>query len=204
MSLLRLLTAGKSLVGLKKAEGRYHLPGDKSLPRFGSKKNPFRATVFPEKAESGTPEECPPGPADAASPRDSQAQVCQPVSVEKHDAAEHRLNCCGPASQPEIAQAGASPARRGLKAFLLWRRASKPRSSHLWGGRPLVQGELSLDSVKVVRNDLSECDLEVVPSREKPAAKVVRHANAQSDNHPQAAGMDESLACEPAVSAAEM
>src|SRR5258708_32731579 len=52
MSLLRLLTTGKSLVGLKKPEHRYHLPGETALPKFGGKKNPFRATVFPDKAET--------------------------------------------------------------------------------------------------------------------------------------------------------
>jgi hypothetical protein len=52
MSLLRLLTTGKSLVGLKKPENRYHLPGQTALPKFGGKKNPFRATVFPDKTET--------------------------------------------------------------------------------------------------------------------------------------------------------
>jgi hypothetical protein len=35
--------------------------------------------------------------------------------------------------------------------------------------RPPVQAELSLERVKVVRNDLSEADLEVVPARPRPA-----------------------------------
>ena len=34
----------------------------------------------------------------------------------------------------------------------------------------MVQGELSLDSVKVMRNDLAETDLEVVPARPAPKA----------------------------------
>ena len=51
MSLLRLLTAGKTLIGLKRSESRYQLHGGQVLPMFGSKKNPFRATVFPDKPE---------------------------------------------------------------------------------------------------------------------------------------------------------
>jgi hypothetical protein len=35
-------------------------------------------------------------------------------------------------------------------------------------GKPLLQGELSLDSIKVVRNDLSDSDLELVPVRPAP------------------------------------
>ncbi len=41
-------------------------------------------------------------------------------------------------------------------------------------GRSLLQGELSLDAVKVMRNDLSDSDLEVVrikPPTPAPAAK---------------------------------
>jgi hypothetical protein len=34
-----------------------------------------------------------------------------------------------------------------------------------------VQGELSLDKIKVMRNDLSETDLEVVPLRLRPDNK---------------------------------
>jgi hypothetical protein len=40
--------------------------------------------------------------------------------------------------------------------------------------KPPVQGELSLDRIKVVRNDLSDADLEVVPAKPRvaPAATV--------------------------------
>ena len=43
--------------------------------------------------------------------------------------------------------------------------AEAPRPEH-----SVVQGELVLDTVKVVRNDLNEADLEVVPARKAPAA----------------------------------
>jgi len=36
--------------------------------------------------------------------------------------------------------------------------------------KPAVQGELSLDRIKVVRNDLSDADLEVVPAKVPSAA----------------------------------
>ncbi len=43
MSLLRLLRAGKSLVDNQDSVGRYRLTSQRLLPKFGSKKNPFRA-----------------------------------------------------------------------------------------------------------------------------------------------------------------
>jgi len=48
------------------------------------------------------------------------------------------------------------------------RKASKPAISRF--SKPPVQGELSLDRVKVVRNDLSDADLEVIPARSKLAS----------------------------------
>jgi hypothetical protein len=38
--------------------------------------------------------------------------------------------------------------------------------------KPLVQGELSLESIKVVRNDLSDSDLEIVPAGQPKAKKI--------------------------------
>ena len=73
-----------------------------------------------------------------------------------------------------------------LKAVALWsgskaqparllarpdRAAAKPAISHF--SKPPVQGELSLDRVAVVRNDLSEADLEVVPAKPKAAADLM-------------------------------
>jgi len=42
--------------------------------------------------------------------------------------------------------------------------APEPKSD-----RPVVQSELSLDSIKVVHNDLSDADVEVVPMKSRPA-----------------------------------
>jgi hypothetical protein len=174
MSLLRLLTAGKSLVGLKKLEGRYRLPGARTLPKFGSKKNPFRATVVPEKAEPAEP-----GPALAPEERspeqrgkgDENASVETPRVAEKPalartaaadlPGAEPQKDC---RVAPDQDKTPGQPAFRpsGIRAFLLWGRARRVKPLGARNGRPMVQGELSLDSVKVVRNDLSESDLEVV------------------------------------------
>jgi hypothetical protein len=52
---------------------------------------------------------------------------------------------------------------------LLARRRGPARSAFRSVSRPAVQTELSLDSVKVMRNDLSDADLEVVVSKTAPA-----------------------------------
>ena len=43
MSLMRLLTAGKSLTGLKQLPGRYKISDPRSMPKFRSTVNPFKS-----------------------------------------------------------------------------------------------------------------------------------------------------------------
>ncbi len=177
MSLLRLLTAGKTFVGLKKLESRYHLPVDRAFPKFGPKKNPFRATVVPEKADPGEAAEA------AGTIAQEQAGMVQPATGAQEVNVEVPPHTPEPAPQgaadadvpraeprkdsrtaPDQAKTLDQPGRRpsGLRAFLLWGRAKKAKPFGGRAGRAMVQAELSLDTVKVVRNDLSESDLEVV------------------------------------------
>src|ERR1017187_10377563 len=58
MSLLRLLTAGKSLESLHDAESPYRLCSQRLLPHFGPARNPFsnRAKTEPAQTEARSPE----------------------------------------------------------------------------------------------------------------------------------------------------
>jgi hypothetical protein len=169
MSLLRLLTSGKSLVGLKNADTRYHLPGQRGLPQFGSKKNPFRATALPEKLEQPQAAEAAatpaavketPGEGDPGSKRQALAVSREVASSDS--CAEQPAGAGGHTSKPSC-KPGVRGERRGfgMKALLVWARTRKAHPGAALVGRQMVQGELSLDKVKVVRNDLSESDLEV-------------------------------------------
>ena len=169
MSLLRLLTAGKTLVGLKKPEHRYHLPGEAALPKFGSERRiPSERPCSRTKSETGEIV------ASAAAPEFAAADVTGPA-----DPTLCTSSGCGAGMQPTDGQTrflalveARQPDRRpdiAFKALLLWGRAKKanPARPH-WRVAPLIQGELSLDKVKVVRNDLSETDFEIVPSEHAP------------------------------------
>jgi hypothetical protein len=65
------------------------------------------------------------------------------------------------------------------KSLAAWTNKLNPVS--LWAGPalaeqkalPAVQTELSLDAVKVVYNDLSDADVEVVPIKSRPAAPEI-------------------------------
>ena len=71
------------------------------------------------------------------------------------------------------------PISGATKSLAAW--TTKLNPSSLWSSPalaeqkalPAVQAELSLDTVKVVHNDLSDADVEVVPIKSRPAAAEI-------------------------------
>ncbi len=181
MSLLRLLTAGKSLVGLSDSTSRYRMAHRRAMPKFGSAKNPFRAKSGPESAQS-------------------------PVASERNEAAEAlangveatvRAESHSETSNGDGAKASAKPDQLGAPVAMgQGGRAGRPSLVDRWiakadgwlskaRNRPAkpaiprftkspVQGELRLDQIKVVRNDLSDSDVDVVAAKSKAAAPATR------------------------------
>ncbi|MGH7970639.1 MAG: hypothetical protein ACREIC_18085 [Limisphaerales bacterium] len=188
MSLLRLLTAGKSLVGLKDQQSRYVTRG--VLPKFGSKKNPFRATVRPDAALSAVPARnsssamaLTPGSESETERALGWVKAVAPgvvageeadrvvVAVEKGPAQPHAGTANSGISKPRSVR-GEKGWNWGKMAF--WNKPGPARQAPPELGKPMFQGELSLEGVKVMRNDLSDTDLEVVPC--KPAVPAAMPA----------------------------
>ncbi|MFO1488393.1 MAG: hypothetical protein U1F65_07935, partial [Verrucomicrobiota bacterium] len=55
MSLMRLLTNGKTLVDVKRSTSRYQIPTNSLLPKFGPVKNPFTPPVSPAPRPAASP-----------------------------------------------------------------------------------------------------------------------------------------------------
>lgn len=156
MSLLRLLTAGKSLIGLKNPARRYILSRPGALPKFNSKKNPFRLTACLQPA---VPLQEPA----AASASPTQTTASTSVGSANGNGT--------PRVAPIIAR-GSLPGDsriRGLGSVLSWLRPKAPNPIAPRPTKSMVQCELSLDTVRVVRNDLSDSDLEIVLPKTPPA-----------------------------------
>ncbi len=182
MSLVRLLTAGKSLVGSQNPQSRYHLSRRPALPTFGGKQNPFRATTLPEAAQSATPAPTlpPAEPAHVVVPARAEG-LGMPLTPAPEAAAP---NVAGSAPGSEPLAPAAMP---GFGRGALVRYAEKFKSWLALGRRPaggrvaprlvkpMVQCELSLERVRVVRNDLSDSDVEIV-ARSAPATEAVEKA----------------------------
>jgi hypothetical protein len=207
MSLLRLLASGKSLVGVMDSTGRYDVSGRRALPRFGTKKNPFRATARPElmgvalapatsrvvlnetpalpmgpvvSGLSAPPlQKANPQPAGiaiatsvalAVGPGRAVARAAAPLTEPAPAAVKRAPSqaASGAAKAVLSAKAGkAGPSRLSrwlaeLKAWLPRFRPAKPTPQL---AKLPAQGEFSLEHIKVVRNDLSDSDLEVVRAK---------------------------------------
>jgi hypothetical protein len=164
MSFGKLLAAGKSVAG---AGGGFRYKADPRvfLPKFISPKNPFVS----------------------ASDKDSTAPAMSPVAHSQnpsHPAAEAGTQSATPVRFETVAArapmwkrfSGAIDAAGGLlhkfnPLKIIGRKRSQSKSMVPRFGKLPVQEEFSLDRVRVVRNDLSDADLEIVSGRERSVTK---------------------------------
>jgi hypothetical protein len=139
MNLAKLLVAGKSVVNGSE-EILYRANKHVYLPKFGLAQNPFK---LPDEAE--------PEAETIAAP---VKKVVTPVAAKTQKL---------PAWPPRPARATSWAGK--LNPISMWRGSALAAQS-----APCpVQSELSLDSVKVVHNDLSDADVEVVPIKSRTA-----------------------------------
>src|SRR5664280_186464 len=183
MSLLRLLTSGKCLVALRDTASSYRMRQSHLLPKFGSAKNPFLAR---------------PEPALPAAPEMDRADVrMSPAELEASQLKEtRRLPVAAP--QPRTERIPGLPARwldaigARLRSLIPARWGSNRRAvfKPATAGSSLapVQAEFPLDRIKVVRNDLSEADLEVIPAAAAASGRAALRA--ASGKRPVATGHD--------------
>jgi len=172
MSLLRLLTTGRSLVGLRNGESPYRLSHHRLVPNFGQKPNPFRATTLPEPVR--TVALVPDAAMTKSVPASAPAHWAATPPPEAAEAARAEVAATEPAPSEPVKNSWLKRNWAGLRSW--FRRSDQPSAPRIVrAAKPAVQGELSLEGVQVVRNDLRDSDLEVVAAREarptpKPAA----------------------------------
>jgi hypothetical protein len=141
MNLGKLLVAGKSIIN-GRAQVLYRANKRVYLPKFGSMQNPFQPSAGMETGEAGLEHVIAPVKK-AAPPISAKTQKLPPWPP-------------GPARATSWASK--------LNPISIWREAQPAETPP-----PPVQSELSLDSVKVVHNDLSDADVEVVPMKSRTA-----------------------------------
>ncbi|HTQ50915.1 MAG TPA: hypothetical protein VMJ12_09410 [Candidatus Acidoferrales bacterium] len=140
MNLGKLLAAGKSIIG-GRGEISYRIRNRGYLPKFISAKNPFAPPVKVEPAPN------------AATPPNKKSVAFEGTKTQK-------LPALAKASLRKSIWAGK------FNPLSLWR-GSHPATPPRAQG-PL-QAELSLDRVKVVHNDLTDAEVEIVPIKSRTA-----------------------------------
>jgi hypothetical protein len=147
---LKFLAVGQSFAGLRGDKSPYALRKENQLPKFGSS---------PRFAGKGVPEERLMVQTDFLEERRSAPEA--EVLTEELKKAEAPLFPPAPVVvEPE------RPKRGWLSFFRMrWFRTQKSREE-------LVQSELSLEKVRVLRNDLADADLQLVLKRKKKARPV--------------------------------
>lgn len=158
MSLMHLLAATRSIVNIRDRRSPYEMRRQNLLPKFG----PIAHADGNDDPAAPAPED---GDGDAGGPGGPGAFPRTPDPK-----GPSQMNHIADQDQAEAPRLPAPkpPARaafpRGRWSFFRSSAAGPVAPEH-----GAVQGELALDTVKVVRNDLNEADVEVVLARPAPA-----------------------------------
>jgi len=186
MSLLKLLSAGKSLDGTKPAASPYRMRAANLLPKFGSAKNPFARTPKSEptkpeagkgstELETGSLFEAEPKAVSAPVRKEPVLKEPEPVVIPEKKTEPKPVAAVPATPAVPVAKRAKSGALSGLvKRFnplnLLPKRQPSAPAGRPKTARTVVQGELSLERVRVLRNELNDSDLEFVTA--KPAVNM--------------------------------
>ncbi|MGO9585896.1 MAG: hypothetical protein ACLP2Y_06865 [Limisphaerales bacterium] len=148
MNLGKLLVAGKSVIN-GCAEVSYRANRHVYLPKFGPPQNPFKS---PDEVEPGKPM------------KPVAETIAVPITKAVTPVAAKTQKIPPWPARPAQATSWA----KKLNPISIWRGSAPAAPS-----APCpVQSELSLDTVKVVHNDLSDADVEVVPIKSRTADKT--------------------------------
>ncbi|HEU5395805.1 MAG TPA: hypothetical protein VFV81_01465 [Verrucomicrobiae bacterium] len=147
MKLGKLLAAGKGIFAPRE-EIAYRV-SKHPLPKFGSEKNPFSPAPRPELPKM-----------DGVKAAEVEREAAQPLLPAKTQKMP---------TLPEAPKAGPGWASKLNPMSLL--RDTRTEKKEVQAVQA-VQAELSLDKVKVVHNDLTDADVEVVPIKSRPQAEV--------------------------------
>jgi hypothetical protein len=144
MNLGKLLVAGKSIIN-GRSEISYRTNRHVYLPKFGLAQNPFQS------------------PSDAEPVKPEAEVIAAPIQKVVAPAAAKTQKL--PALAPRLARAASWTSKLNPISMLC---CPAPVAENIPSP---VQSELSLDSVKVMHNDLSDADVEVVPIKSRTASE---------------------------------
>jgi hypothetical protein len=158
MSLMRLLAVGRSFGTINDPPSRYRMTQQCLLPKFGSAKPAETGAQGPGAAV---------GEALGSGWVEKQSQIEQ--SVSQTDEAKVNMEDLAKLESRSVVPRASSKTQKAASRDRRWALIKNPFSQKPAPGKATapLQGELLLEMVKPVRNDLSDADLEVVPVGEQ-------------------------------------
>lgn len=169
MSLLRLLSVGRSLGRVSDPPSRYRMTQQSLLPKFGG----------PKKSAEGEPAEGQEHEPKSGSLREKFLTAARSLFAAKQDRKMNRIEADGAAA---TVKPQAYPRGRWTLFRNPFSTPTKPASAK----ECPVQGELSLEGVRPVRNDLSESDLEIAVPRTSGNVPAANRFQTQTESEPPA------------------
>lgn len=179
MSLMKLLTVSRSFVTGPSPLGRYRMVGQRSgVPQFGATVKPRRSAACPAPTRP-VPSSQRELPKLASDPDCTVPPAAKAVVAPQSRPAKSPFTKSGAA----VAAAHGGPVERmgsarklisSLRGWLRPKQGRRIRSPFAGkAARPPVQAHLKLESVRVVRNDLSDSDFEVRARQTTQAARTL-------------------------------
>ena len=184
MSLMQLLTVGRSLRPVKDGRSPFRPAQQGVLPKFGQGRVPEDKRSAQTAAPALSPKSVVAPLGDAAKP------VRVPWLRKIFSPFKRNKTMNAVEAEPQSVSAFAPPKMDQAFPFGRWTLFSNPfnRKPKPKADAGPVQTELSLDAVKPVRNDLSDSDLEVVAVESRPApppiTSTTTHTVAAEDGAP--------------------
>jgi len=193
MSLKQFLVVGRSFIGIRDTKSPYELRKENLLPRFGEAprgsrekrgtEQPMVQADWIEQQKVGSEPESASEVTELAREEAQSLGTVAPVQVAKVEGATS-AESGSPFSAPvpsvvrrsKSGRAVSARRHRGWLNLLTFGLLGRGKEQ-----QPLVQAELSLDRIKVVRNDLTDSDLELVIRKKK---KKVSPEEAQAGVEP--------------------
>ena len=187
MKLGKLLAAGKSIMNGHTAVS-YRSSKQIYLPKFGSTKNPFEQQAAPSQeetaaeADSSSSDASPKEEAGPEAAPSAPAAAPRPTRLAKPEAPAAPVKSVVVAKTEKIS--AFPPTKKGwaskFNPISLFKPATvknEKKAGQAKTQRPAaMQTELSLDAVRVVHNDLSDVDVEVVPMKSRSAPPELQPA----------------------------
>jgi len=150
MSLMQLLMVGRSLNTAQDRPSPYRVTQQNLLPHFGGKSHSDEATILDHAAQASR----------------VAAAVRHEMTTQEDKPSDEPAGTKTPSPTSGQAKPGQHWRFWLRNPFRLDPEAKKPTE--------VIQGELVLESVKVVRNDLSDADLELIPGVKVKAKMIIQ------------------------------